>query len=154
MTESVKERTVDFTNKERTRVRAKDHEGVIRYGDSDSYPGVSFTTWEFEDVDGATCDGALLRITESTPSQIVESETTFSEVPLDGDLIFVTVNPKNEVAAYRFNGASEKDRSFMFEVGKGWIMRWHNLAGEGSPSEVLEYEEPGFSQSTLNLMLH
>jgi hypothetical protein len=149
MTEAVNDRTVDFSNEERTRVRAKGYEGAIRYGESGSYPGVDFIAWEFEGIDGKKCDGAMLSVKEESPPQVVESETTFSEVPLNGDLIILTVNPKNEVAAYRFRGDNKKDRSYMFEVGKDWIMMLHNVAGKENPSEVLEYEEPGFSQSKL-----
>lgn len=60
MSEPVKERDVNFVNAARTRVNAKGFVGNIRYIEGGNYPGVNFTTWEFEDIDGSLKDGALV----------------------------------------------------------------------------------------------
>lgn len=152
MTEQpIKERSVGFVNEEMSRVAAKGYEGNIRYVEKGEYPGVKFTTWEFEGIDGSLKDGALIEIEpgKSTPVQLIESETAFSEVPLKGELIFVSLDPEGGVSAYRYDSKRDGDNSFMMEVGKDWLMFWHSVRGQEVSTQVLEYEEPGFSASKL-----
>lgn len=151
MSETVQKRTIGFSDEARTRVSAKGYEGAIKYIEKGEYPGVKFISWEFEDIDGSLKDGALIEIEpgKSTPVQLVESESTFSEVPLSGELIFVSLDSENIISAYRYKSDRDGDNSFMMEVGKGGLMFWHSVAGQEKSTEVLEYEEPGFSASKL-----
>ena len=107
--------------------------------------------WEFKDMEGSLKDGALIYLVpgDNSPYQLVESETAFSEVPLKGELIFVSLDPKGNVSAYRYNSERDGDNSYMMEAGKDWLMFWHSVVGQERPAEVLEYEEPGFSASKL-----
>lgn len=107
--------------------------------------GIRGYRWFFE----GWSTGISIEAGGSTPVQLVESETTFSEVPLKGKLIFVSVDPEGNVSAYRFDSERSGDYSFMMEVSKGWLMFWHAQTDQELHSEVLEYEEPGFSASKL-----
>ena len=146
-----KERAVDFSNPEKTKVSAKGHEADIEYDEwEEVVPGVRCKTWKFKDVNAELKDGALIEIQPGvrTPVQYVETdEAVFNEVPQKGELIFVSVNPKGELSAYRIK-SSEDSSSYMMEVKKGWVMCWYACKDQ-SPCEVLEYEEPGFSQIKL-----
>ena len=145
------ERDVDFSNQDRTKVSARGYEGDIEYTEwEEVVPGVRCKTWEFKDVDASEKDGALIEIQSGvrTPIQYVETDkAVFNEVPLKGKLIFVSLSPQGELSAYKVD-MNQDDNSYMMEVKKGWLMSWY--ACKDQPAcEVLEYEEPGFSQIKL-----
>jgi len=151
MTEPIR-RDVDFKDSKREVVRAKGYEGKVAFGEpSVDYPGVRFKTWKFEEVDPAQKDGALIEINPGarTPVQIVESKTVFTEVPLSGKLILVNMDSEGQLYAFQFDSDRDGDTSYQFEIGKGEIMCWVSPKDQDVPSEVLEYEEPGFASATL-----
>ena len=153
-------RDVDFTDKSRTNISAKGDKLVLEYGGWEQLtPDVRVRTLKFKGVDPAKKDGALVEIRNSektkkenkfghTPVQLVESNTIFNEVPLTNRLVFLSQDTKGEVTAYLYDSSQIRDKSFMFEVGKGSVMCWFTLEPD-LPAEFLEYEEPGFSQSIL-----
>lgn len=145
------ERTIDFTNESRTHVKAKGFVGELDYGPCEELtPDVRVKTWKFREVDDSLRDGALVEVKPGgrTPVQLVESDTTFYEVPLSGKLVFLSVDPEGKVSAYLFDSSRGKDASFMMEVTKGSIMCWVAPPQE-KPAQFLEYEEPGFKVSKL-----
>jgi hypothetical protein len=114
-------------------------------------PNVKCKTFRFRDADPATEDGAVVAIMPgaNTPVQYVASETTFSEIPLRGKLIFLSVSPKGELGRFFFDISEKNDSTHMAVVSKGWIMSWYACKANKQDGLLLETEKPGFSQSNL-----
>jgi hypothetical protein len=156
MTESVVQQRNIHINGARTKVAAREDMGRIEfYGNLGKYPGyegLKWRTWKFEDTDASKKDGALAEINpgKRTPLELVEADKIFSEVPLEGELVFLHLDNQNNISAYHFDSKRPKDNSFVFEVIKGEVFCLIALGQK--PAEVLEYEEPGFTESDLKLI--
>lgn len=155
MGESVKLRNVGI-DRTRVEVAARGYVGRIEFygglGEYSGYPGLSWKTWKFEDLDASEKDGALIEIQpgKRTPVELVIADKVFSEVPLKGELVFLHIDNRNNISAYHFDSKRPKDNSFLFEVAEGEIFCW--IATGRKTAEVLEYEEPGFTDSDLKLI--
>lgn len=151
--ETPQKRTIEYANQGKTRITAKGFTGEIKTAPewTQLTDKVRFRTWEFEGVSPDEKDGALIEISPGgrTPVQLVESKTTFFEVPQKGKLLFLFVDPEGNFSVYRFNSLRDKDNSFMFRVPKNCFMSCYALKENQEPCEVIEYEEPGFSKSKL-----
>ncbi|MCJ7804898.1 hypothetical protein MUP35_04175 [Patescibacteria group bacterium] len=151
--ETPQKRTIEYANQEKTEMTAKGFTGEIKAAPewTQLTDKVRFRIWEFEGVSPDEKDGALIEISPGgrTPVQLVESNTTFFEVPQKGKLLFLFVDPEGNFSVYRFNSLRDKDNSFMFRVPKNCFMSWYALKENQEPCEVIEYEEPGFNKSKL-----
>ncbi len=154
MNESLRQRNVDI-DLARSEITARGYTGRITFygdpGEYPGYPGLSWRTWKFKDLDASVKDGALIKIEPGmrTPVELVEADKTFLEVPLRGELVFLHINTQGSISAYRFDSKREKDKAFLFEVRKGEVFCWAALGQDAA--RVLEYEEPGFTESDLKL---
>jgi|WetSurMetagenome_2_1015567.scaffolds.fasta_scaffold78343_3 hypothetical protein len=143
-------------NPTKTEVNARGYTGRIEfYGNLGEYPeyqGLSWRTWKFEDLDASKKDGALIEIKpgKRTPVEIVEADKVFSEVPLEGESVFLYLDKQGKISAYHFDSKRPRDNSFLFEVAKGEAFCWVALGQEST--KVLEYEEPGFTELDLKLV--
>jgi len=156
MEESVaRERNVSI-DQAKTEVTARGHTGRIEfYGNLGEYPGyegLNWRTWKFEDLDASEKDGALIEIKpgKRTPVELVESDKVFSEVPVDGESVFLHLDNQGKISAYHFDSKRPRDNSFLFEAAKGETFCWVALGQE--TTKILEYEEPGFKESDLKLI--
>lgn len=155
MNESLRQRNVDI-DLARSEVTARGHTGRIEFygdpGEYSGYPGLSWRTWKFKDLDASVKDGALVKIEpgKRTPLELVEAGKVFSEVPLRGELAFLHMDIQGMISCYRFDARREGDKSFLFEAKKGEAFCWVALGQV--PARVLEYEEPGFTESDLKLI--
>jgi hypothetical protein len=156
MSEPIRERTIDI-NSEETEVTVRGHRGRIEfYGNLGEYAGYLKLRWrtlKFTDIDASEKDGALIEIDSGgrTPVEFVEADKTFSEVPLTGSLIFLHLDAQGIISLYHFDSKREKDKSFLFDVKKGELFCWVALNQEKT-TKILEYEEPGFTESDLKLV--
>jgi hypothetical protein len=154
MAEPLRIRNVDI-KQDRTEVYARGYRGRIEfYGDKGSYEGyegLSWKTLKFKDIDASVKDGALIELDAGrrTPVELVLAEKSFSEVPLEGDLVFVHIDRDGNISSYHFDSERKGDYSFSFEVGKGEFFCWVAL---DKPSQIMEYEEPGFTDLDLKLV--
>lgn len=154
MVEPIRERDI-IINPETPDVITRGYRGrILFYGELGEYPGydkLRWRTWKFENVPASERDGALIEIDPDgrTPVELVVADKVFSEVPLEGKLIFLHINPEGKISAYRFD--SSKGSHFQFELGQGEIFCWIAPKQE-EPAKVLEYEEPGFTESDLKLI--
>ena len=154
MVEPIRERDI-VISPELTEVAVRDYQGRIEfYGELGEYPGydkLRWRTFKFENVPASERDGALIEIDSGgrTPVELVVADKVFSEVPLEGQLIFLHLNPEGKISAYRFD--SSNGSPFLFEAGPDEIFCWIAPEQEG-PAKVLEYEEPGFTESDLKLV--
>jgi hypothetical protein len=135
-------------------------------------PYVRFRAVEFAGIDPSEEDGAFVVIQggHRTSVQGVASETTFSEVPLEGRLVFLSVNPYGVFNTHYFDIDGNEDSPHMMQVTQGWLMSWYackdqhralanndfeeflrevGLFNHPSYARVLEHEVPGFSESSL-----
>lgn len=155
MGESARPRNVSI-DQARTQITARGYVGRIEfYGDLGEYPGYEGLKWrtlKFKDIDASQKDGALIEINpgKRTPVELVEADKVFSDVPLEGELVFLHMDNQNNISAYHFDSRRPRDNSFLFEVAKGEILCWVALGQK--TAEVLEYEEPGFIESDLRLI--
>ena len=155
MTEPIKERNIHI-NFESGEIAARGYNGRIEFygnlGKYSGYEGLSWRTWKFKDIDASEKDGALIELNpgKRTPVELVVADKVFSEVPLKGKLVFLHIDQGGKVSAYHFDSARERDSSFLFEAGRGELFCWVALGGQ--TTQILEYEEPGFTDSDLKLV--
>lgn len=155
MGESVRQKDVSI-DQAKAQVTARGYTGRIKFyrdlGEYSGYPGLRWRTWQFEDIDASKKDGAFIEIKpgKRTPVELVEADKVFSEAPLKGELVFLHIDNRNNISAYRFDSKRPRDNSFLFEVAKGEVFCWIALGRE--TAEILEYEEPGFTESDLKLI--
>lgn len=155
MGEPLQQRNVGVNNA-RSEITARGHTGRIEFygglGEYPGYPGLSWRTWKFEDTDASKKDGALIEINpgKRIPLELVEANKIFSEVPLEGELVFLHLDNQNNISAYRFDSKRPRDNSFLFEVSKEEAFCW--ITTGQKTAVVLEYEEPGFTDSDLKLI--
>lgn len=137
----------------KTSATARGHAGRIEfYGDLGTYEGydkLKWGTWKFKDIDASVRDGALIEIEPGgrTPLELVKANKVFSEVPMGGELVFIHMDTRGSISAYHFDSRRENDKSILFNVTQGEAFCWVALGNE--MTEVLEYEEPGFTDSDL-----
>lgn len=153
--EPLRWRTVTYTDDKNSLVYAKGHlAGVHPTSEWTDINGTTrFRTWKFENVPAEEKDGAHIEIQPGgrTPVQYVAGETTFNEIPLRGRIIVLHLNNKGTCAAFRFDSSRRSDHSVMVEVTKGEVLciLAEKDQPDGKPAELLEYEEPGYTEDSL-----
>jgi hypothetical protein len=112
--------------------------------------GVEYIPFELKGKDPLLADGAKVKIPpgKHTPIQFVGSETTFSEVPISGKLLFLCVSSKGELSMRYFQVSEHDNSAFQGFIAQGSIMCWYACLNQPD-AYVLEHEEPGFSSSDL-----
>lgn len=113
-------------------------------------PSVEFVPFILEGTPPEIQDGAEIRIPPGThtPFQMVMSETEFSEVPLKGKLIFLSVGPEGKFSMHYFDVSEDHNSQYKGFVRQGWIMCWYACKNQDN-AYVLEHEKPGFASANL-----
>src|SRR3989344_1448124 len=152
MADSKKQGGINYAIPDGAEFGAGEYSGAIKaseWTELTEVKGVRFRTWQYEEVDSAMVDGALVEIQPGcrTPVQYVESDHVFDENIQAGKFLLIYLNSEG-LSVYKYDSSVE-EVSFTLRVGKGEIMCLYMLKENDEPGEVIECEQPGFRSAKL-----
>lgn len=119
----------------------------------EGYPGLSWKTLTYEGIGGENEDGALIEPEPGarTPVELVATDTVFLEVPIQGRLTLLSLDPAGNVYVDSFD-QSRSQASYAMVMEKGWIFCWFADKDQTDPAQVLETEKPKFKEGDLPII--
>lgn len=109
-----------------------------------------FMKWQMENVDPDKFDGAVIEIQPGgrTPVQYVQKDITFWEVPVQGKVTALLVNPNGQFEMHHIDPANDNPNS-MIEVKQGTTMCFLSHRNQPGPVVIYECEMPAFTDDCL-----
>lgn len=146
-----------FINRESSKIQVggwtRDTEVKPESGSYKGYPGLSWYEFTYKGINKEDEDGVLgeLQPGARTPVEMVATDMVFLEVPIEGKLTLLAMDPEGNIFVDQFD-QDPSQASYAIEMTKGWIFCWFADKNQTSPARFLETEKPGFKEGDLPII--